>query len=189
MSLCRPGPGGPLPAPVVACPRASGSASAGMSPFVHSGPSSCGSVSSPWRDTCHIGLDFKPTASAKAQLQSGARAQVLGVRTGVDFPGDTVQPVPGGCGLSSSAGLSPRWPGAPPLAEATCMWIGSQLPTLPSLALTGEERLLFERSQGGSHGSHGKTSGSRTDCVFFSAKIAYKGKGLANNRRCQPRPA
>ena len=144
----------------------------GMSPFVHSGPSSCGSVSSPWRDACHIGLDFKPTASAKAQLQSGARARVLEVRTGIDFPGDTVRPVPGGCGLSSSTGVSPRWPGAPPLAEATCMWIGSQLPILPSLALTREERLLFERSQGGSHGSHGKTSGSRTDHIFFSAKIA-----------------
>ena len=108
-----PGPGGPLPAPVVARPGALGSASVGVCLFVHPEPSARGSASSPWRDACPIGLDFKPMASAEAQLHLGTCARVLGVRTGTDLPGDTVRPVPGGMWTQLQ-----RWP-VPPLAWGT----------------------------------------------------------------------
>lgn len=166
---------GPWAQPLLACP------------FVHPGPTPDGSASSPWRDACPIGLDFKPMASAEPSFTWGHVHGCSGSgleRTFREIPLDLSR---GGCGLSSS-GLSPAGPGAPPRRGHLRV---ARFPANhhPSLALTGEERLLFERSQGGSHHRFptGEDLWVRPDHIF-SAKINHQGRARPITGDASPGP-
>lgn len=189
--------GGPLPAPVVARSRVSGSASVGACPSVRPVPSTL------W--LCCLSLE--------GHLSHWVRSQTDGVCKGptsvrITCTGTRVQDWNGLSGKYRSTcpgGMwtqLQRWP-VPPLAWGACprrghlcVALGSQLTTLPSLALTREgvmgrswrSTFCLRKARETPTIPMGRPLGPGQTGSSPRLKSRHKGKGLANNRRCRPRP-